>query len=334
MELDSFPNIDRGELTLCHFVKSQLKDPKGRKLLRELVEEKVRITKKFTSGVYGYQDAIDYFQDGILTEEMEQVLIKLGLYREAKQNKSPNSSAIKGSILGFKMGVAFSGEDELINLSLNNGRYNKTYQDLMQIVIDCLNLYQDYDSNYILKRYKDRYNLEEEKTDKLPDILIRLFKIEGEYSERFQKVFKLDFAQPFDQVSKIRGYGGCLARVVPIAYSMKVDVEIADVWMTDPYLEAFRAVHYIVSVLRCLYLNEEREPKWKFNDKDIYSKTASYVDVFLKRGLDKTLKLIFDEDQTDREIILPVVFAVFGAQETARGLSSDIILRANLIKIK
>lgn len=320
MYLFDFPN--KGDRTLLEFTFQALNRPESRVMLNSIVGTKQSGLTGLAniSGKTGIKDAILYFSEGILTEDMSKVLtavriaVKNGIknvddvFIENKTNEGKRSiyASMIGTFLGDALGISFFESD---TISPSQWKYN-IISDSPQIsysskmAVELMSVYESsgkYDVEKSIGTYS-KIGVESRLDENLisPVIGQLTSNIKNLKDDPQNKKFKNNFEKLFgkswnaffdDSVENgVYSYGGCLGRVVPLAAIPGTDHIIIDTWLTDPYPKAFQAVYFIVSTLRKLFegerISEIYNSEWNFSE--------DFEEVYRKKG--KKLEGIDDND--------------------------------------
>ena len=390
MIYEKFP--DKGTKTLLAYTNALLTEHDGREFAKRLMNGASNMKNLVNStslasvaGHSGYLDAIRYFRDGVLTDDMSEVISQLrcGKIHKSKQVQvSDLGKRVYGSFLGFVMGDALGLS--LYDADVTNTQYHSmaivetlehyghaqtSYNTEMMISQLLLNA-SGGTNGYLLDRSLDNYiRILKSGTSNAvqPHISHHLVKdsdpVNGDiskYKYRFNRLFKVKYDDFFNVALQQRNlYGGCFARIIPLALTMKIEPEVMDVWITDPYISAFTSVHYIVTLLRLFYdgasvskvlskefnlsgtyldldkAHRKHNKCFEYDTDDVYVKAAHYAMLsILYSPNDVLFHCVKTEDSTNYHIFFPIILAIYGARVGSLTFLSDPIMRYNITKIR
>lgn len=273
------------------------------------------------SGKNGIKDAILYFSEGILTEDMSKVLAAV---RNAAKNGIMNVenvfveggsgrgvkrgvyASMIGTFLGDALGISFFESSTIIPSQWKHNIVSDSPQIsyASKMAIELLNICESngkYDTERAISAYVKvgvEARLDENLISPVIGELTSNVKnaSDGLQNKKFKNNFNKLFGKSWDAFfdedveNGVYSYGGCLGRVVALAAIPGTDHIIIDTWLTDPYPRAFQAVYFIVSVLRKLYdgvrTSEIYGEEWNFSQE--------FEMVYKRRG--KRLEGVDDED--------------------------------------
>lgn len=317
MYLFDFPN--RGDRTLLEFTFHALDRPESRVMLNSIVGVRQNGLTGIANipGKTGIKDAILYFSEGILTEDMSRVLAAVrnatkdgvkNVDNVFVENGTHNGkrnvyASMIGTFIGDALGISFFDSDTVNPAQWKHNIISDSpsisYSSKM--AIELMNIYESrgkYDMDMSINSYVKigvEARLDENLISPVIGELTANIKNTSD-SHKFKNNFAKLFGKPWDTFfnedveNGVYSYGGCLGRIVPLAAIPGTDHIIIDTWLTDPYPKAFQAVYFIVSVLRKLF--DRTRPS------DIYGEewnfSQEFENVYRKRG--KRLEGIDDED--------------------------------------
>lgn len=299
-----------------------------------------------------------FFTKGIISPGMKDVLDQLiSKERISKMSLLLHYSNLRASFNGFIMGDVlgwslFDSEGHPLaiegcnsNHAIGQPSYNT---DMMLLLMNNTNM-KPYNAYNMLNEYAN-YGTSGDIRPTFIKVLLKNFDpeipIEQTYISRFKNVTKKSWDHFFkDEEGKDNGYyGGCFARIIPLAMFMNIDNEIMDVWLTDPRKDAFRSVHFIVTILRLLYTGHDVKsvlkqklpffPEKREKEDNIYVKATTYAYLSLTNTLRKSLKECYKkENKSDLHVLYPIICAIAGARD-GNEFFKDAIVYSNLMKIR
>lgn len=399
---------DKGDRTLLEYTFYILTTPEGRSLLNSLLY-KDESTGQFLedmkknplfekSGMGGIKDAITYFKDHIITNDMSMVLVAL---KNAKNNGCKNIDKIflgnnawkigrklYASIIGFFIGdvlgmTMFGQIYDKRGLVWRNNIIMENYSNLPKIsynsemlisALELLELNNKIMNNesYNVDKSLDEYiklNIELRKSGRvqLPiwkNLIENIKNVDNEihirkYKSNFKKIFNKPWDTFFDDYidSEVYTYGGCFGRIIPLALTSGINSLIMDVWITDPYINAFQAMFFMVSSLKMLFLDKDAKEiinnEWNFsedfseiyknrgsvlhvvNTDDIYVLAVHYCYLSLRHNLYEVINLCKNnESNKNFHILFSIIMAFWSAKIGINTMMQDKIIKSNIFKVQ
>ena len=391
----SFPN--KGKNTLLTYTSTLLYDDDGRLFAKGLIDGTINPSRSeinngqsVISGKSGFIDAILYFRDGQMTDAMADIFKELNnrknITKDVQGDNNPTLSfdAVYGSFVGFvegdTLGWSFFGDRDIDSLpSLAITQRNEPYAlgqgsystELMMSLINNIKGGQSYNPNVALTSYikcvmtgdslmhkPQTFKMLLRTVDPLQSKVTPLNKYKGAYKRYFGQPWD-NFFDKYIKDSADQMYGGCFSRIVPLALTMQNEPVVMDTWMTDPYVDAFQAMNFIVDVLRLYYLGHDtdhilshlphltgefidvREHHLKGKTMEVYDTDNVYVTA-MSYAL---MTLLYDQEDvinacTGREnsgtyhVYYAIIMSINGARVGMKSMMKDPVLRSNAAKIQ